>query len=55
MAIDKLIAAVQEAVVTEEDRRRLRERLNEADRRFEEEMLARERNPQDFLNFQYTL
>jgi len=55
MTIDELIAAVEKTFVTEEDKRKLRERLNEADKRFEEERRIRERDPRGFLNFQYTL
>jgi hypothetical protein len=55
MTINELIAAVQKTVVTKEDMEKLRERLNEADRLLEEKRMIRERDPQGFLNFQYTL
>lgn len=55
MTINELIAAVQKTVVTKEDMEKLRERLNEADRLLEEKRRIRERDPQGFLNFQYTL
>ena len=55
MTINGLIAAVQKTVVTKEDMEKLRERLNEADRLLEEKRMIRERDPQGFLNFQYTL
>lgn len=55
MTINELIAAVQKTVVTKEDMEKLRERLNEADRLLEEKRRIKERDPQGFLNFQYTL
>ena len=55
MSIDDLIAASNATVVTEDDVKRRKKRLSEAEQRFAEETKIKENDPAGFLRKEYTL
>ena len=55
MNIDKLIAAAEKAIITDDDIRKLKKRLAAAEKRFEKERSERENFPPGFLDREYTL
>lgn len=55
MDIEKLIKLAQNTVITADDIKRLNVDLAQAEKRFEQERRDKERDPQGFLNRQYTV
>lgn len=55
MNIDDLIKKARNTVITADDIKRLETDLSQAEKRFEQEQRDKERDPQGFLNRQYTI